>query len=77
MVETVTLMNGTKFVVPDGYYIDVIGSDIYDEETGEIKSIPFLSINNDDDDTPDENVRERLYRLSNVISFGSEIDGCP
>ena len=58
MLETITLIDGTKFKVPDGYFIDLINTNVYNEDTGETISIPLISINKDDDDTPEEYVKE-------------------
>ena len=76
MTETITLTDGRTFKIPDGYYIDILCDGVYNQIDDETIKITLLSVNNDDGDTPIENVRERLYQLDKIISFGDEIDGC-
>jgi hypothetical protein len=75
--QSVHLTNGKTFQVPDNYNTEIIAYDIYNNIDDEIIKMRLLIITNEDTEESDEKIRMRYYLLSNVVSFGDDIEGCP
>jgi hypothetical protein len=77
MIQSVTLKNGKCFKIPEGYRIEIVNTIVDNQIDEELIKYNLLIITNMDDSVPDENIRERCYMLSDVLSYGDDIEGCP
>jgi hypothetical protein len=68
--KIIYLINSKEFEIPDGYHMEIT-TDNYG-----LKINMLVITNKNNVNNPDE-VKERKYILSNVISFGDSIENCP
>lgn len=74
--DTIHLMTGEHFKVPDGFAVDTTTVNIYNDVTDEIRMIDCLVIHDIVDDDMGFN-KLRYYPLLHIMSWGDEIEGCP
>lgn len=77
MTQSVSLKNNKSFNVPEGFHIDIVMDIVDNEVDDEILKYSILVITNDSDEIEDENIKERCYMLSDVLSYGDDLEGCP
>lgn len=77
MTRSISLKTGKNFNVPEGFHIDIVMDIIDNEVDDEILKYPILVITNDNADVEDKNIKERCYMLSDILSYGDDLEGCP